>query len=75
MLTAWYELKSLYQIQVNVNPGPVHVRFVVDKVALSQVFLRTLRLPAANAIPPKHLKADSHIAFRAAKGLECVFPI
>jgi hypothetical protein len=33
-------------------PGSVHVRFVVDKVALGQVFLRVLRFSPANIIPP-----------------------
>lgn len=27
------------------NPRPIHVRFIVDKVALGQVFLRVLRFP------------------------------
>jgi hypothetical protein len=34
------------------NPGPVHVGFMVDKVALGQVFLRVLRLSPVNLFPP-----------------------
>jgi hypothetical protein len=34
------------------DPGLVHVRFVVDKVALGQVFLRVLRFSPVNFIPP-----------------------
>jgi hypothetical protein len=33
-------------------PGSIHVGFVVDKVALGQVFLRVLRFSPANIIPP-----------------------
>jgi hypothetical protein len=34
------------------DPGSVHVRFVVEKVALGQVFPRVLRFSAVNFIPP-----------------------
>jgi hypothetical protein len=34
------------------NPGPVHARFVVDKVALGQAFLRVLRFSPVNFITP-----------------------
>jgi hypothetical protein len=34
------------------NPGSVHVRFVLDKVALGQVFPRVLRFFPVNFIPP-----------------------
>jgi hypothetical protein len=34
------------------DPGSVHVGFVVDKVALGQVFLRALRFSPASLIPP-----------------------
>jgi hypothetical protein len=34
------------------DPGSVHVGFVVDKVALAQVFLRVLRFSPVNFIPP-----------------------
>jgi hypothetical protein len=34
------------------NPRSVHVGFVVDKVALGQVFLRVLRFSPVNFIPP-----------------------
>jgi hypothetical protein len=34
------------------DPGSVHVGFVVDKVALGQVFPRELRFSSVNFIPP-----------------------
>jgi hypothetical protein len=34
------------------NPGSVHVGFVVDKVALEQVFSRVLRFSTVNFFPP-----------------------
>jgi hypothetical protein len=34
------------------DPGSVHVGFVVDKVALGQVFLQVLRFSPINFIPP-----------------------
>jgi hypothetical protein len=34
------------------DPGSAHVRFVVDKVALGQVFPRALRFSPVNFIPP-----------------------
>jgi hypothetical protein len=34
------------------TPGSIHVGFVVDKVALGQVFLRVLRFSPVNIIPP-----------------------
>jgi hypothetical protein len=34
------------------NPRSVHVGFVVDKVALGQVFPRVLRFSPVNLIPP-----------------------
>jgi hypothetical protein len=34
------------------RPGSVHVGFVVDKVALGQVFPRVLRFSPVNLIPP-----------------------
>jgi hypothetical protein len=34
------------------RPASVHVGFVVDKVALGQVFLRVLRIFPVNFIPP-----------------------
>jgi hypothetical protein len=33
-------------------PGSVHVGFVVDKVALGQVFLQVLRFSSVSIIPP-----------------------
>jgi hypothetical protein len=34
------------------DPGSFHVGFVVDKVALGQVFLRVLQFSLVNFIPP-----------------------
>jgi len=34
------------------NPRPVHVGFVVDRVAMRQVFLQVLRFPTIIIIPP-----------------------
>jgi len=34
------------------SPGSVHVRFVVDKVALGQVFLQILQFSPFSIIPP-----------------------
>jgi hypothetical protein len=34
------------------DPGPVHVGFVVDKVALGQVFPRVVRFSPVDFIPP-----------------------
>jgi hypothetical protein len=34
------------------NPGSVHVGFVVDKVALGQIFSPVLRFSPVNFIPP-----------------------
>jgi hypothetical protein len=38
--------------EARVDPGSVHVGFVVDKVALGQVFPRVLRFSPVNSIPP-----------------------
>jgi hypothetical protein len=38
--------------EARVRSGSVHVRFVVDKVALRQVFPRVLRFSPVNFIPP-----------------------
>jgi hypothetical protein len=35
-----------------IAPGSIHVGFVLEKMALGQVFLRVLRLSPANIIPP-----------------------
>jgi hypothetical protein len=40
-------------------PGSIHVGFVVDKVALGQVFLRVLRFSPVNIIPPSLSKLIS----------------
>jgi hypothetical protein len=41
------------------TPGSIHVRFVVDKVALGQVFLRVLRFSRQYIIPPSLSKLIS----------------
>jgi hypothetical protein len=41
------------------TPGSIHVGFVVDKVALGQVFLRVLRFSPVNIIPPSFSKLIS----------------
>jgi hypothetical protein len=38
--------------RLNTEAGSVRVGFVVDKVALGQVFLRLLRFSPVNIIPP-----------------------
>ena len=43
---------GLSQRRSGFDPGSVHVGFVVDKVALGQVFLRVLRFSPVNFIPP-----------------------
>jgi hypothetical protein len=42
------------------DPGSVHVGFVVDKVALGQVFPRVLRLSTVNFIPPVLHYTEKH---------------
>jgi hypothetical protein len=49
------------------DPGSVHVGFVVDKVALVQVFRRVLRFSPVNFIPPvlhyfEKLKKTDHLS-------------
>jgi hypothetical protein len=40
------------------DSGSVYVGFVVDKVALGQVFLRVLRFSPVNFIPPVSIKME-----------------
>ena len=60
------------------NPGSVHVRFVVDKVALGQVFPRVLRFFPVNFIPPvlhyteKRKNYHHHRVAQEASRLRCV---
>jgi hypothetical protein len=42
-------------------PGSVHVGFVVDKMALEQVFLQVLRFSPVNIIPPWHYMLIYHL--------------
>jgi hypothetical protein len=41
------------------RPGSIHAGFVVDKVALGQVFLRVLRFSPVSVIPPSLSKLIS----------------
>jgi hypothetical protein len=45
------------------DPGSVHVEFVVDKVALGQVFPQVLQFSPVNVIPPllRYTEKDNHI--------------
>ena len=43
---------GLSPLRPGFDPGSVHVGFVVDKVALGQVFPRVLWFASANVIPP-----------------------
>jgi hypothetical protein len=45
---------GLAQRRPGFDPGSVHVRFVVDRVALEEVFPRVLRFSPVNFIPPVH---------------------
>jgi hypothetical protein len=40
-------------------PGPINVGFVVDKVALGQVFLRVIPFSPVNIVPPSLSKLIS----------------
>jgi hypothetical protein len=45
------------------DPRSVHVRFVMDKVALGQVFLPVLRFPPVSVIPSVfHIHFHLHVA-------------
>jgi hypothetical protein len=50
---AWFRriVTTLSLRRSRFNPGPVHVRFVVDELALGQVLLPVLRFPVS-IIPP-----------------------
>jgi hypothetical protein len=55
----WYAVPWLRELVAGLPPrrpgfasGSVHVRFMVDKVALGQVFLRVLRFSPVSIIPP-----------------------
>jgi hypothetical protein len=52
-------LRSLVAGLPRRTPGSIHVGFVVDKVALGQVFLRVLRFSPVNIIPPSLSKLIS----------------
>jgi hypothetical protein len=48
----WTRSTSKQKFSPGFAPRPVHVGFVVDKVALGQVFLRVLRFSPVNTIQP-----------------------
>jgi hypothetical protein len=50
---------SLSPQRAGFAPGSIHVGFVVDKVALGQVFLRVLRFSLVSIIPPSLSKLIS----------------
>jgi hypothetical protein len=56
------------------DPGSVHVGFVMDKVALGQVFLRILRVSPINFIPPvlHYIFRLHHRVAQEALRLRCV---
>jgi hypothetical protein len=67
MLEAWHKavpeqlLADLSRRKPRFAPGSVHVGFVVDKVALGQVYLGVLRFAPVNIIPPWFLMIICHL--------------
>jgi hypothetical protein len=57
------------------DPGSVHVGFVVDKVALGQVFPRVLRFSPVNFIPVLHHRHPHHRVAQEASRLQCVLRV
>jgi hypothetical protein len=57
-----WSVASLSQQSSRFDPKPVHMRFVVDRVALPQVFLPLLQFSPASVIPPM-LHAHSPIYY------------
>ena len=55
--------------EAGVDPGSVHVGFVVDKVTLGQVFTRVLRFSPVNfiSITWKNEKIPNHLHHRVAQ--------
>jgi hypothetical protein len=46
-----------------VDPGPVHVHFVLDKAALTQVFIPVFRHPPVTVMPPLlRIQLHLHVA-------------
>jgi len=60
LLLLLLSLLSVYLRRPGFDPKSVHVRFVVDKVSLGQVFLRLLQTSPVSVIPPV-LHTDSFI--------------
>jgi len=51
--------KAVPRLRPGFNPRPIHVRFVVDKVALGQVFLQVLRFPPSVPFILTHFVTDA----------------
>jgi hypothetical protein len=65
----WWDA-SLPPRRPGFDPGSVHVGFVVDKVALGQVFLRVLRFFPVSFIPS--VLHNNHRVAQDASRLRCV---
>jgi hypothetical protein len=52
LLWCWWLVAGLSPRRLGFDPGSVHVIFVVDRVALDQVFLRVLRFSPVSIILP-----------------------
>jgi hypothetical protein len=54
MIVPWFRqlVAGLSPRRPVLDPGSIHVGFVVDKMALGQVFPRVLRFSPVNFIPP-----------------------
>jgi hypothetical protein len=51
------------------DPRSVRVRFVVDKLALGQAFVRVFRVSSVSIIPPLlHTHLNLHVTFTRANG-------
>jgi hypothetical protein len=57
-------MKGLSSQGFGFDPRLIHVRFLVDKVALEQVFLQIFRFSPVNTIPPTLLTNISFIYYR-----------
>jgi hypothetical protein len=51
--------KAVLHLKPGFNPRPIHVGFVVDKVALGQVFLQVLRFPPSEPFILIHFVTDA----------------
>jgi hypothetical protein len=46
------------------DPTSVHVRFVVDKVALRHISVRVIRFCPVSIIPSPHIQLQLHVALK-----------